>query len=1526
MTDIIQRSKERLLDLGKRNRMLNYKETKYSSVELRYPSACEIYKRCSEGQAVEFFSVDDVTERVLKRRDLTFAEMDEDAASEILKKSSDQCGSRKVVAFKKCVKLGKVLAELDKKAVSAMNEQGVNLLYAAFGFLRWKDPSDAYEYLSPLILVPARLTKSGSRTFSMRQSEDDAVLNPALAYKFSVDFKLELPYPDGEEELSAYLQRVCESVAKLGFTVEERAVCGLFSYEKINMYMDLKQNEALILQNENIRRLAGIPVDTSVKCGNYSEMLAANLRCVYEADSSQQDAVLAARSGMSFVLQGPPGTGKSQTITNIIADGLYNGKKILFVSEKLAALQVVYRNLQKAGLADFCLQLHSDKTNKRDVIGELNRTLRLEKTRVSDAAFRESRKLDGARNDLAEYVRLIQTKKGTGDLSLYELISRISTLRDYPDLPYTFESQKAVQDQIEEYLDIFRMYIRFSEELGYDYRMNAWYGFNGGEYLQGGYPSELFEAARAYYKELSERLKRLREKAGVQAVSLDDYEKFISALRMLLRMKRFDNCFLNAAYVSKVISIAKAQNDLQKEFLRAKEILDKKYGENLYKTDAESALRVLTKKGGIFCRLSGEYRSVMIRMKDMLKNQKKKLNAKEAAGDLRLLLQYQQSSAAYFKSYAECEHMIPAHFLQRELTDWETLLGDLQIASQALAYWKDFGYLTAMTPALFEEYHGQLAESVLNADDFFERFSETRRRLFILFDADMFDFQTVRVLEAEDRLTAMLGAMDEMRTWLDFRNLLGRMRNSQIAEFIDLCLDRAYSVSDLCKICEKSVYTQHVAERIAKSPQLIRFSRIGQDTLCEEFRRLDAEQCAIAKAEIREKLSADRPNTELAAKGGQLSVLMREGEKKRKLMPVRLLLKNLTELVTQLKPCFLMSPLSVSAYLDAEGPTFDTVIFDEASQIFPEDALGSIYRGKQVIIVGDSRQMPPEDFFTAMLEGDSDVYQEEDDVADYESVLDLACAVFPQRSLKWHYRSRSEQLIAFSNRNFYHGKLMTFPESVRPEHDFGVEFYRINGGVFHRKSKTNPKEADAVVKLIGEHIRNHPERSLGVIAFSKAQQQAIESAVEKAAEEDETLRSYLYRDCPEPFFVKNLENVQGDERDTILFSIAYAKGDDGKFILNFGPLNREGGQRRLNVAITRAKINMKVVSSVTADEIDVSKTQSQGVRLLREYLDYARRGGGADVLLAAGELTGMEDEVADFLEENGIYVDRRLGSSEFKIDAAVKNREGGGYTLAVECDGKTYQSAKSVRDRERLRADALSRMGWSYYRVWSVAWYKDPEAEKRKLLQAAMKAYSGGEEPCGRTRDTQFENKVDLPSENIFKFYRRVNCGEISKIGKTQQAYLKEMFCAILDAQTPVCLDSVARQMKPYFPKDKTDGYIKEYLLGVLKSLPNVSKKGDFLYTENQVPDLRISRKGDPVRDIEEIAKEEIARGIEVLVAHNCGIARSDLFRTLTKLLGYQRTTEKMERRYSGALLSLTEDRVVTETDGEIRLADRSVD
>jgi very-short-patch-repair endonuclease len=492
----------------------------------------------------------------------------------------------------------------------------------------------------------------------------------------------------------------------------------------------------------------------------------------------------------------------------------------------------------------------------------------------------------------------------------------------------------------------------------------------------------------------------------------------------------------------------------------------------------------------------------------------------------------------------------------------------------------------------------------------------------------------------------------------------------------------------------------------------------------EEFMEADREHIETTPKRVR-RLCAEQAVAAQDAEPDNAALIRAEAAKKRRHLAIRQLFSATPEIMTSLKPCWVMSPLVVSQVLPSDQPYFDVVVFDEASQVRPAEAMPAILRGRQLVVAGDERQLPPTSFFSGgNLETDESEEESTTLVADasYESILEALAGFVDFRMLQWHYRSRDERLITFSNVHLYDRGLTTFPGVVAPDciRHVHVPF---TPGKLGSETSASP-EVERVVELIIDHAEQHPSHSLGVIAMGIKHADRIDEALRAALHEREDLDEFFDVTRHEPFFIKNLERVQGDERDAIILSVGYGKNSDGRLLYRFGPINQEGGERRLNVAVTRAKERMTLVSSFTHLDMDPERSQARGVQLLRAYLEYCASNGSklSETASQIPELNPFEVDVRDTLVRAGIPLVAQYGASGYRIDFAAKHpTQPGRMVLAIETDGATYHSSQSARDRDRLRQEHLERLGWTFHRIWSQDWFneKPQEIERAKAAYAA---------------------------------------------------------------------------------------------------------------------------------------------------------------------------------------------------------------
>lgn len=609
-----------------------------------------------------------------------------------------------------------------------------------------------------------------------------------------------------------------------------------------------------------------------------------------------------------------------------------------------------------------------------------------------------------------------------------------------------------------------------------------------------------------------------------------------------------------------------------------------------------------------------------------------------------------------------------------------------------------------------------------------------------------------------------------------------------------------------------------------------------------------------------------------------------------------------------------------------------------------ENAIGAIFRGKQVIIAGDSKQLPPSSFFTAStsdedFDSDEEESDETYDVGAFESVLDEA-SMLPERTLLWHYRSRHEHLIAFSNAKIYRNRLVTFPSSIDRAPDFGVEFEYVSNGFYDRGGrKGNLPEAQRVAELVFDHFLRNPGRSLGVIAFGSAQENAIDAAVRRMRLENQEFEQYFNEDLDEPFFIKSLENVQGDERDTIIFSIGYAKDANGVMRMQFGPLSQSGGERRLNVAITRAKYNVKLVGSILPTDIAAERVSAEGPKLLKSYIDFAMRGPEAleDEVTVPDSIefdSPFEESVFEFLSSKGYRVSTQVGCSGYRIDMAVKHPMlEGRYVLGIECDGATYHSARTARERDRLRQDVLENMGWKIYRIWSTDWIKSPVTERQRLIDAIENALS----ECVELRQApELESRSDLacdidePNYEIVE-ERELTVAEIenpygfdkmedpdfSMLARDRYGYLSLNDCIdlLVRCQYPIHRDNAAQKLCSLFGKERAGKTVKSSIEYAVSRMDSVVERGGFLYPSECE---RIPTYGSCGRQIKHISLDELCAAMVRVCELRVGLTKDGLIEETARAYEFRRIGQNIKEALGRACEKMLKEGVLAEVDGRI--------
>jgi very-short-patch-repair endonuclease len=729
----------------------------------------------------------------------------------------------------------------------------------------------------------------------------------------------------------------------------------------------------------------------------------------------------------------------------------------------------------------------------------------------------------------------------------------------------------------------------------------------------------------------------------------------------------------------------------------------------------------------------------------------------------------------------------------------------------------------------------------------------------------------------------------------------------------------------LVDLFEYARVSQLLAIAFEAHPALAQFDASGHNGWVETFENSDAEALQRARKSIASQHSGSIPRSTSA--NGQLGVLLREFEKKARHLAVRQLMLKAGNAIQAMKPVFMMSPLSVANFLPPGTVEFDLVVFDEASQVKPSDALGAIVRGKQSVVVGDSKQLPPTSFFDTMVVGD-DLADEDEGTAtsDIESVLGLFCSRGAhQRMLRWHYRSRHESLITVSNHLFYDDKLVVFPSPDSHKERVGLIYRRVPNGVYDRSaSRTNRVEAKAIATAVMQHANEQMQlpreqrQTLGVGALSKAQMDAILSEVELLRRKTPSCEGF-FSDPDEQFFVKNLETLQGDERDVIFISIGYARTAEGYLSMGFGPVNRAGGERRLNVLFSRARRRCEVFTSLSSADIDVSRNESLGLYALKTFLHYAEH-GQLDVPVYTGGIpqSPFEEQVLRSLQLLGYTVHSQVGSAGFYLDLAIVDpARPGHYILGIECDGAAYHSARSTRDRDRLRQAVLVSMGWKIHRIWSTSWFQNPERELQVLQVAIHAAMEENDSPIparaqpSETAEPESESCAQAPepvddhpaSAGTQTVKYQLATLQIDPATTELHAVAQAQLCAwlvdVVNVEGPIHWLEAARRVASAAGVQRMGNRIQDAFKQACASGSRrklFMQKGDFLWRADGAPPVIRDRSEllPQLKKIECVAPEEIHAAIEASINDSFGLRDEDIATSACRLLGFARVSEEM--------------------------------
>ena len=1476
------------------------------------------------------------------------------------------------------------LTHLFRSSKLSLDENGANTLYISLGMLKWYETTESERpRYAPILLMPVDIVrKSASKGFVIRTREEETMMNITLLEMLRQDFGINigglenLPKDESGVDLKMVFNIIRQGIMAIKrWDVEEQIFLGIFSFSKFIMWNDIHKNSEILSQNKIVASLISGKIEWDIPelisdCSNFDALHhPATIVLPISADSSQLEAITESVTDKSFVLHGPPGTGKSQTITNIISNALYNGKKVLFVAEKMAALSVVRDRLEKIGLGAFCLELHSNKSRKSAVLEQLKRTSAVTKVIAPENYRSEAERIHLIRAELNGYVLALHKKYPFG-FSVYDCFSTDAQLEAIPnEIKFTDAAIETLsRTDVTQWNDV-------AEEIQ-----------AAGSLLPHPYNHPLQPVTTKVY---SQQLKN--ESKELLSEIIQGYKTYAIACETLCTKQQITSPIINREQFESLNSIARLLPTLPD------------IPASIFTTDnVEQVLGQLivlceegNKRDGIRTELLKHFQQPILTVNaaELLTQWNiaatkwflpKYLQQKNIKNALKILSLHGKIDPYEITSLLEqiIAFQKVQQIIDRNVSFLIPLLGFLWkgsecnwpqlvlISNTVIHINREIILVTGSTTSAkqwrdnmgkelnegannFLAIHGKYLQQFT---DFHLQVKALERKLNENLGIDLTDAKATSnnfITEATTILEKVLAAMEQLKDWISWLNAKERAIQAGLTPVIAAYENGRIESKQVTNAYKKGLYRSCANYMIQKEAALNIFNgRLFEDKI-RRFREMSMYFEKLTKEELYAKLASKIPDfTKEAAQTSEIGLLKKTIGNNGRAMPIRKLFDAISNLLPRIAPCMLMSPISVAQYFDAAGPKFDLVVFDEASQMPTCEAVGAIARAANMIIVGDPKQMPPTSFFSSASNIDEDNIEKED----LESILDDCLALsMPSKHLLWHYRSKHESLIAFSNSKYYENKLLTFPSPDDIANK--VNFIPVVGYYDRGKTRQNSFEAKAVIDEIKRRLSDPvlSKRSIGVVSFSSVQQTLMQNMF------DELMRTHPHLEAvamesAEPIFIKNLENVQGDERDVILFSVGYGPDKDGKVSLNFGPLNREGGWRRLNVAVTRARYEMKVFSTLRADQIDITRSASEGVAGIKAFLEYAEKGRSTLAIrksIIENNQGGFEKTLAEKIRKQGYEVHTNIGCSGYRIDIGIVNKaKPSEYILGILCDGNNYHAAKTAKDREIIQQEVLKLLGWNIHKIWSTDWWenanrvmddtlqaiKNAEENNGKIIEAApIQTYT----PASAKTETLVLNYfepaevvVNIKSNFAGNLYTICNLDimhptssdDFLQYHNTQK--IRDQIKQVLDIEAPIMRNLLAKRVLSAWGISKLGARINAQFEKLLSesNLKQTGIDGNLVFWNNtQDPinynEYRVATSNGQKRDAEDIPAEEIANGVKDILSHQVSLPIDDLVREASKLFGFARSGANVEIAMRKGIAKAIGNGFVLEKDGRIIIA-----
>ncbi len=1528
-SDKLTQWERKLLDLGLRNTLINMRLTQ-SVIPVLSPALGDLEDALADGSEYGI-SPRPMEWKFPETESRDFEAMSNLGSIKELIKSEFQ--NKRLRSALSESELSRAVVSLYRSSKASLEENGANTLYLALGLLRWYETKASQKpRYAPIVLLPVEIVrKAANRGYVIRLRDEEPQMNITLLEMLRQDYGISVggldPLPLDEHGIDlrgvfAVLRKAVMDQSR--WDIVESAFLGIFSFTQFVMWNDIRNRAEDLRANKIVRSL----IDGRLSWAAEPMALGDRVReddalLPIPADASQMYAISAAARGESFVLHGPPGTGKSQTITALIANALAQGKTVLFVAEKMAALSVVQKRLNALGIGPFCLELHSNKSKKRDILEQLRLATEVTHFQSAETYAQKAEQSAALRKELDAYAQALHKKHRSG-LSLFDMIERYERYRESADIvAFSGDFAASADSALLEWQKLFveRMIasakavghpeghpLRHITKTAYSQQLRMGLSDEVGQYLAA------LKSLRQAGIEMSNSLalpspvaysewEKLRAIAGELAIwfpaprAWAGYDPVPSAIRDIQELSRSSNA-VRELY-------GKLSECWTDEFLRQD-------GAGLLaQWNTASTKWFLPKLIG--------HNKLAKAISPLSKADVRKETLRET---LSMLAAYQSEQAVASRFLSQYRDDLESLYVGTE-TNWtqiSALAADISKSAANLASLTGGDALRKSCAAV-----SGLFPAIKKMMEAFDTACACRAQLYHLLDIRFAGDETNHWLdEQEDLCGALSEHALELKDWMAWKSTCEEAKRAGLESVI-----RAYESglghAEISGAYYRALYTALIIETVENDPTLSTFSGSIFREKVEQFKRLDRELMGLTKTETFCRLAGKVPNfTKEAAHSSEVGILQRAIRSGGRGISIRKLFDQIPNLLPRLCPCMLMSPISAAQYLDPKRPPFDIVVFDEASQMQTCKAVGALARGRDAVVVGDPKQMPPTSFFAGNMTDEENL-----DCEDLESILDDCLALnMPQTHLIWHYRSRHESLIAFSNSQFYKNRLLTFP-SVN-DRESKVSLVHVDGMFDRGKTRQNRAEAEAVVQELIRRSRDPrwSKQSVGVVTFNISQQNLIDDLFTEACKSHTTLETWAF-EAEESLFIKNLENVQGDERDAILFSIGYGPDADGRVFMNFGPLNREGGWRRLNVAVSRARQEMTVFSTLTADQINLSRTSAAGVAALKAFLEYA----GGSVISIEDSRGGMPEEVRNGiieslcleLNEQGYKTEKLVGHSEYRLDIGVVDpRYPERYLLGILLDGPVYGSSRTTRDREIAQIAVLNGLGWEIHRIWTMDWWDNGRKEISALLAHLRDIEKRDvEKSTNKTETAEAENislnpeVVPLPIDGKLSGAYRGEPAIPVALVKTYCAaalptrlmppeeyllpqrarQIETALLSVIQTEAPISEGLLIRRVLQSFGIARAGTRIQartDEILGRMRVHSTVQNGQRFYWAPSQKPeiyeDFRASGDGENRRDAKDLPVQEAANAACAVLKEQIGLPREDLIREMSKLLGYARS------------------------------------